>query len=419
MAEFLTFPGSKGGFAIGLLWQHEETPPTLRALRSSAFALGRSFRWSVVHASPEGAIQSGFCEPLPGMKPGSLKSLAAIVASHHRAPWNGIFHLEGDRYWYIAVRQGQAIITGGDRIGTLKDLALVRERHRTLGEWMEVDGTLQDLAAIVRTAKSVPALRDVQSGPWKAAAYATAACGGLAILGGCAWYWYDQQQTAEREAHLARQRALVAAQRANDEARQHTVPWPAQPEPAVFIDACRQEWNGQTLAEAGWTLGSWRCKQNRPGSLVIETTWRRDGGVALHAPGVLSQDGNQATASRVAATAFEHSRRDVLAVGEAQRVMWTYAQALGISLQLSMPPALLPSDGSAPVDSWLAMAIEIPFGAPPWLGPGQGLDAVAGLRLSEIAYDSVAQSWKGTATLYALRDGAPSPVAQLKVGSGN
>ncbi|TWG87968.1 pilin accessory protein (PilO) [Cupriavidus gilardii J11] len=419
MAEFLTFPGSKGGFAIGLLWQHEETPPTMRALRSSAFALGRSFRWGVVHASPEGAIQSGFCEPLPGIKPGSLKSLAAVVASHHRAPWNGIFHLEGNRYWYVAVRQGQAIITGGDRIGTLSDLTVVRERHRMLGEWMEVDGTLQDLAAIVRTAKAVPALRDVQSGPWKAAAYGAAACVGLASIVGAAWYWYDKQQTAEREAQMARQRAVVAAQRASDAARQHTVPWPAQPAPEAFIESCRQEWRRQALAEAGWALGSWRCLQNKPGTLAIETTWRRDGGVALHAPGALSQDGNQATASREAATDSEQSRKDVLAVGDAQRVMWTYAQTFGIALQLSMPPALLPSDGSGPVDSWLAMAVEIPFDAPPWLGPGQGLDAVAGLRLNEISYDAVTQSWKGAAKLYALRDGASSAVAHLKVGSAN
>lgn len=419
MAEFLTFPGSKGGFAIGLLWQHEETPPTLRSLRSSASTLGRSFRWSVVHASPEGSIQSGFCEPLPGMKPASLKSLAAVVASHHRAPWNGIFHLEGDRYWYVAVRQGQAIIAGGDRIGTLNDLTLAREHHRTLGEWTEVDGTLQDLAAMVRMAKTVPVLRDVQSGPWKATGYAVAAFVGSAVIGGAAWYWYDKQQTAEREAQMARQRALVAAQRANDAARQHTVPWPAQPAPAAFIDACKQEWNGQALAESGWTLGSWRCKQNRPGTIAIDTTWRRDGGLALHAPGVLSQDGNEATASRETATAFEPSRRDVLGTGDAQRIMWTYAQALGIALQLSMPPALLPSDGSGPVDSWLAMAVEIPFGAPPWLGHGEGLDAVAGLRLIEISYDAVAQSWKGTAKLYALRDGASSPGAHLKIGSAN
>ncbi|MNU05993.1 hypothetical protein D3C72_2510080 [compost metagenome] len=55
------------------------------------------------------------------------------------------------------------------------------------------------------------------------------------------------------------------------------------------------------------------------------------------------------------------------------------------------------------------MAADIGFGAPPWLGLGEGLDGVAGLRLTEVSYEASAQAWKGTGKLYAMRDGAVPP----------
>ncbi|MBY4898653.1 type 4b pilus protein PilO2 [Cupriavidus sp. AU9028] len=419
MAEILYFPGMKGGFALGLIWQHEETPPSLRSLRVSAAELGRSFRWSVVHQSPAGAIQSGFCEPLHGIRPASLRALAAEVASHHRAPWNGIFHLEGDRYWYIAVRQGHAIIPGGDRIGTIKDLTSLRERHRALGEWLEVDGTLQDLASIVRTTKSTTALRDVQSGPWKAAAYAGVAVASLAVVAGGAWYWYDQQQTAEREALAARQRAFAAAQLASEAARRESRPWAAEAVPSEFLNACRREWNGQALAHSGWPLASWRCRAVSQTAIAIDVTWHRSGGVALDAPGALSEDGNRAASTRDTATSFAPSGPDILAVSDARRALWTYAQRVGVALQVAMPPPLLPSDNGAPVDPWLLMTAEIPFGAPPWLGPGHGLDTVPALRLTEIGYDAATAVWNGKAKIYALRHGLPQATQRdVNVGGG-
>ncbi|MGX6566071.1 type 4b pilus protein PilO2 [Cupriavidus necator] len=411
MAEILSFPGLKGGFAIGLSWLHEEAQPSKGALRASALELGRNVRWGVVHESAEGAVQSGFCEPITGAKPAGLKPLAAIVASQHRQPWMGLFHLQGSRYWYVAVRQGHAVISGGDRVGTLEELTAVRAHHRALGEWTEVEGTLRDLAAMARTSKGVSAMRDVLTGPWKSTAYVAAAMVGTASLAGGGWYWYDQQQEAEREAQLMRQRAIAAAQRANEAARQRVLPWVEEAAPAAFLQACRRAWDSQALAEAGWTLAGWHCKPATSTTLTIETNWKRDGGVAANAPGVLTSDGNQANASSNAPAAFLPSASAVNSVAQAQRSMWTYAHGNGVGLQLTTPPALLPSNGNAPVDPWLAMTAEIAFGAPPWLGAGAGLDAVPGLRLTEVSYDAAAQTWKGTGKLYAMRDGASPPLA--------
>jgi len=409
MADILSFPGLKGGFAIGLSWQHEEEQPRRSALRAKALELGRNVRWGVVHQSAEGAVQSGFCEAIAGAKPAALKPLAAIVAGQHRQPWMGLFHLHGSRYWYIAVRQGHAVIAGGDRVGSLEELTTLRERHRALGDWTEVEGTLRDLASMARASKGVSVLRDVQSGPWKSAAYPVAAVAGVAALLAGGWYWYDQKQEAEREAQLMRQRAIVAAQRANEAARQQALPWVAEATPTAFLQACRRAWDRQALADAGWTLATWRCKPATTTTLTIETGWKRDGGVAANAPGVLSADGNQANATAHAPAVFLPSSRAVNAPSVAQRSMWTYAQGNGLSLQLTMPPALLPADGKSPADPWLAMSADIGFGAPPWLCAGEGLDAVAGLRLTEVSYEAAAQAWKGTGKLYAMRDSASLP----------
>ncbi|MNF18550.1 hypothetical protein D3C80_2226990 [compost metagenome] len=53
---------------------------------------------------------------------------------------------------------------------------------------------------MARASKGVSAMRDVLTGPWKSTAYVAAAIAGTAALAGGGWYWYDQQQKAEREA---------------------------------------------------------------------------------------------------------------------------------------------------------------------------------------------------------------------------
>ncbi|CAG9180268.1 hypothetical protein LMG23992_04192 [Cupriavidus laharis] len=405
MAEVLSFPGLKGGFAVGLSWQHEETQPSQSALRARALDLGRNGRWCVVHESTEGAVQTGFCEAIAGTKPARLKPLAAIVAGQHRQPWMGLFHLRGDVYWYVAVRQGHAVIAGGDRVGTLEEINPIRERHRALGEWTEIEGTLRDLATMARASKGVSVMRDALTGRWKSQAYTMAAVSGVMALIGGGWYWYDQQQEAEREAQRMQQRAIAAARLANEAARQQAAPWVEIAAPKELMLACRRAWDRQALAQGGWTLAGWRCKPATPTALTIETTWKREGGVADTAPGVLTVDGNLATETASAPAAFLPSSREISSSAEAQRAMWTYAQRNGVSLQLTLPPALLPTDGKTPVDPWLAMTADIGFGAPPWLGAGEGIEAVAGVRLTEISYEAANQTWKGTAKLYATRNG--------------
>jgi hypothetical protein len=415
MAQVLTFPGVRGAFAVGLSWQHEEHLPKASALRKSARQLGANVRWGVAFKNANGTFQSALCEPIAGVKLSRVKPLGAIVASAHSQPWTGLYHLGGDQYWYIAVRQAQAIVAGGDQVGTLAELASVRAHHQSLGGWTEIEGTLDDLAGLARQASNVPALRDVQTGSWRTAVLAATA---IALVAGTAfggWYLYDQQQEAERQAALARQRAAASARQAAAAAQQRVKPWMREPTPAMFFEACRAAWHDQSLAKPGWPLVSWHCKP-RLGSvpdrdtIAVETSWSRDGGLAADAPGALSADGQSANDSREISNPFgPPSNVDVLPLTAARKDIWMLAHAHGLSLRLSdpPPPPAQPDKNAPPPDPWIAVGANLTLAAPPWLDLAVAFERVPGLRITDLGYDARAQQWTANGTLYTARGAAP------------
>ena len=416
MAESLTIPGVKGAFAIGLTWQHEEIPPKRPALRANAISMGRNVRWAVVHTSAGGAVQSGYCEPISGVKPGKVKPLAAYVADRHPQPWRGIYQLDEDRYWYIAVRQGHAIIAGSDCVGSLSELAAVRAHHDGLGDWTEVDGSFDNLVQMARGAKrAVAALQDVHAGPWRTTAVASAVLGMLGVVAAGGWYWYDQQQEAER-AEIARKQAAFAAQQAKSAAAQFVYPWARDAMPSAFASACADAWEGQELGVKGWPLASWECKPS-PTGVAVGVGWKRDGGLAVDAPGFLGGDGSSSSRSLDVPVRFRGSSQQAENQAGAQRAMWSLAQAFGLDLQLTLQAAPIQKDTSVPPDPWVKYSAVLTLYAPPWTAPAGRLDDVPGLRINEISFDANTQKWKAIGTLYAMRAGAVRAVAN-RIDSG-
>lgn len=410
MAESLTIPGVKGAFAIGLTWQHEEVPPKRTALRANALGMGRNVRWAVVHTSAGGAVQSGYCEPINGVKPAKVKPLAAYVADRHPQPWRGVYRLDDERYWYIAVRQGQAIIAGSDCVGSLSELAAVRAHHDGFGDWSEFDGSFDELVQMARGAKrAVATLQDVHAGPWRTTAVATALVGVLAVFAAGGWYWYDQQQEAER-AEIARKQALFAAQQAKTAAAQFVYPWTREAMPSAFAGACAEAWEKQELGVKGWPLASWECKPS-PTGIAVGVGWKRDGGLAVDAPGFLGSDGSNSSSSADVRVQFGRSSQQAENQAAAQRAMWSLAQAFGMDLQLTLQAPPIQQDKSVPPDPWVKYSVALSLYAPPWSAPAGRLDDVPGLRVSEISFDAITQKWKAIGTLYAMRAGAVAAVA--------
>lgn len=410
MAEVLRLPGVKQAYVVGLFWRHEGAVPSAKVLRARSLGYGNA-RWGAVLKLENGTTHVGFCEPINGVKwPSRVTPLAAIVAPVHPQPWMGCYQIGDDRYWYIAVRNGQEVVPEGDQVLTREELDRVRERHQAYGEWNLVEGTLQDLAEIARATSSRHAgLRDVRSTSRLMLGRGVAAFVVIAVGVG-AWRWHVNQVEARRISQHAAQVAAFSrriAQVADS-------PWVSQPRPSDLFTACASAWHAQSLATAGWTLASWNCKLQAY-ELSINTVWSRDGGIAADAPGVLAKDAQHANASRSIPVSFATHLSNIIPEADAKRAAWSLAQAYGLTLTLEtavMPAPLLSAAGSerAPrSDSWIKAPISFNLVSAPWLDFGKSFDAVPGLRVTNIGFDVAAQQWTTSGTLYALRSvGVPS-----------
>lgn len=408
MADILTLPGA-GTFAYGLSWWHEDqyrgARPAVGALRKRA--RGMRQHWGVVRRTGADTFQTGVCKSIAGVKsPESLRPLAAIVADAHQQPWNGLYQIDENRYWYIAVRDANSIIQEGDQIGTREQLERVRERHRSeMGEWTEYNGTIADLAHIVQACPKLPdALRNLNAPNWKPKA-AGAAVGVLISAGAVGgWFWHERRLEAQRLADLAR------LPKAEPRAEVKIPPWTQLPMSTEVFDACAQAWSAQDLVRKGWALGTWRCKAQLR-AITIDVFWSRQGGLAVDAPGTLTPDGQGSNSSLSISTAFSTPAAEVLSDDAAHRMAWTLAQSHGITLQFRVIPTPEPMPGSngakkdAPPDPWVVSPADFTLPYAPWLGLSKPFGVVPALRVAEVAYDAKRGQWTANGTLYGLRGG--------------
>lgn len=414
MATVLKLDGVKGDFVVGLSWRHEDALPKAKALRDLAAEKGR---WGVVRETSAGAFQAGFCAPVEGVRNAArLRALAAVVADHMQQPWRGVYDIGDGLFWYIAVRDGQGILPDGDCVGTMAEVEEWHERDLAYGGWSEVEGTLADLAEILRGGVRAPALHDLQRRTWVVPLVAAAGVAVLGGAGGMAWRWHEQQLEQQRQAALARERAIQAALLAKRSAQARVLPWTRQPNPSQALDACKSAWSVQPLAVAGWMLSEWTCQVQGLAGVAVQATWQRSGGLAANAPGILGADAQRSSSTASVPARFVPSSPRALLGPAAQRAAWTLAERNGLALQLQPPPAPRPplpgaraTKGAQLPDPWTAQPLVVSSGAPFWSGLGGGFDAVPGLRIAEVSW-SAPGPWKVTGTLYALR---PGVVAQI------
>lgn len=405
MAELVILPGVKNQFAAGLSWRHSDSKPTSKQLREIALDEGR---WGIRRTTASGHHQVGTCDSVDGAKtPKGVRPLAAIVADHHKEPWMGLFPLEGGRYWYIAVRDGGEVIPGGDLIGTMDELMKVRDEHARLGQWNEVNGTIEDLVDMVRSTPVQRALKDLHRRPWVPVVFSA---GLLSIVGiGVSGALYVQHQHEEqaRQLQLQRARAIAAARKATADAEAHILPWTREPMAREAIDACQQAWAVQSLAQNGWPLAGWHCLISQKG-VVVNADWLRDGGVADDAPGTLGPDANTSSQSQQIAVAFSTPSSLAKPEDEAKRAIWTIAQETGVDLKLAAPlvQPILPGatpDRSQVSNVWSANHADFTSIAPPWMnGVDAQLGDLPGLRINTIDWTMKTQQWITRGTLYSL-----------------
>lgn len=401
MADTVTLPGLKHTFAVGMSWRHEDAVPKEKQLRALSLEEGR---WGIVRTTSTNAIQVAFCEPVSGMRAHQLRSLAAVVADHHPQPWMGLYKLADDRYWYIAVRDGQAVIPGGDRIGTFEEMVRVRDGHVSAhGEWKEIEGTAADLAEMAQMTPNAKPLRDMQSSAlalYTKLGIGTFMIGGLGLACVLAYQHFSEQTTVNTGVLNSLQTAQPVAK----------PPWLSAPMSSAVFENCHHAWSRQDLARKGWTLTGWSCSA-APNAVSVTTTWGRGGGLAVDAPGMLSADGESSTETVTEPATFGQPSTQTTLEAAARRIVWSLAQSHSLSLDLGVPaPTSAALPGAAQQVQqlpWITIPATFTSVAAPWSDLSSAFDAADGLRISSVAWDSTKHVWTLAGSLYASR---PVPV---------
>lgn len=386
-------------WAIGMRWRTYETEPARRELIADADDLDAQVMARRI--SPE-MRQVGFGGVDAGSTlPKRVFSLAAAVASNHAQPWLGIFRLRDDLWWYIAVRDGHAILPDGDVVGTEADILRARQQHQSFPDWQFVEGDAGDLATLLAgQGRRLPLHRVVPCRTKLPLLPLAAAVAGLSVVGGGGWYWHHHQVVlqAERAARLAAYRAKMRASQ--------VVQSPLQALPGViaWMDACGTIISRHGLLYEGWAVARVDCADGK-----VTFTWARGPGAtaSLRPPGDLAQSGD-AVVETISLPKLAPGQNDATSFAIANAALYGLIQSLGAKGQImaAAGPEGLP--GAAPPESDHGLAseqVQIETGFPPfsvdWSGvPGFRVTKLTTSALADGTQDDPSPSWQMTGVIY-------------------
>lgn len=266
----------------GLVWRSFASYPTLSERREDAQALDAE--WIILRQSSE-IIQAGFCSSIKNRNPKKLYSLAAAVAEEYQQPWCGVFKLNEKSWWYIAVRDGQAILPDGDVVGSHAKVRRIQKNHEYYGDWNVHEGTLEDLTPLLEFSKKnlrMGEAKSVEPTPiWKV--FASIFIVLALIVGGIAIYLehkYQVHQEAEKALH---------------EMVLNNSPLKTTPLPNDWLESCLSIIEPLPISKNGWLADKVSCTGNQANII-----WERlDSTTILSRPvGILSKDGNQVVQSQ-------------------------------------------------------------------------------------------------------------------------
>ena len=352
-------------WVVGLSWRSFSERPSLRERREDARSLRAD--WVALRETHDVA-QAGFCAEVPGRKPKRLYALAAVIAEEYKQPWMGVFKLQDNLWWYIAVRDGQAILPDGDVVGDYMTVLDVRRRHEAYGDWNVHDGTIDDLLPLLEFArKSVaPAqVKSIEPPPiWKGLLPTALAV--VTLVGGGALYIHHRHQV-----HKAAQEAFRAVINARE---QSLSPLLKTPRPNIWLAACEAVLSPQRLTENGWLADKISCA----GEVAI-IHWQRLGNATVLSmpPGDLSDDGNGVLQEKSLGHMPSGLNTMVSYVKEDEQ-LFALLQPIDVKVMLGKPVRF---SGHAFFTQDVSFALPIsPFGI--------DFDQVTGLRITSLEWET-------------------------------
>lgn len=376
-------------YVAGLTWRTFEDMPSRDGLRDMGDEIDA--RWCALRTG-DGAIQAGFCPGVDGPdKPGGAWALAAAIADVKPQPWLGIFHVADGLWWYIAVRDGNAVLPDGDVIGTEEEIHAARERHSGFDDWDYLEGGPDELAALLEQARKLrraAPLRRTDSP--SVLPYAIAAVSLLAA-GGALWWHHLPTRTP----------AMMALMRPAPKPAAPPV-WLRTPPPSSLLSSCTTAVDAMPISVNGWTLSKANCRLRGQAASATYTWDRAPGASAAYRPrGQLAVDGNSVL--MILPLHIDGTPGSSMALIQARVLgrFWSVMQVFGLRAHLSAaaPVKALPGTTPGVLSAPPALKVGITFpGAPARFGAV--LDAVPGLRLDDVRYQRTGDHWSASGALH-------------------
>lgn len=382
---------NKVSWLLGLSWRSFEEVPTRSDIKADAAQLETIWYATRIGKS---AIQCGFGNPSPASSTSAkgLYSLAALLADTEPQPWRGVFQIEENIWWYIAVRDGLAILPDGDQVGGLDMLLAAREKHASYGDWHEIEGNILNLSERIAAQNGkrtyVRSLKTERITTGQVIVLAM-----LLVFSVVGYMWWQHRAQAilkERLAAIAMLKSSMAAK----QNLAHSSPLLTTPDAERWLLACKTIIDATPLSiNGGWSLSGVDCISN-----AVNLVWKRKWGatVAVHPGGVLSD--NDTVVSTIRLPVLPVGKSETLELARAKTRLVASLQKTKINLQTNSFPVVpvLPGQVSTPAATVTQANLPFSFDT---LIPVFDLDFdVPGLRLSKIS--TTPTGWHVEGVLY-------------------
>lgn len=396
MARIIEIAGKK--WLVGLSWASYENHPNKVELREDADRLESD--WVAVRDNQQ-IVQAGFCPAIEGMKrPVKLASLGAYLADSHEQPWLGTFKIADNLWWYLAVRDGHAILPNGDIIGDEQEVVAARENHSGFMDWNYIEGGLDDLERFLTDIDAKPTMaKSLSSGAISGASLSVITITIAALIGGGYYYW-QEKQLQEAQAILQAQQAMKAQLEAGKPLPPAPSPLISTPLPNEWLNACKQIIYKQPLSLYGWELDKVMCD---PVSTHIYWLRKTGATVAERPDGILSAEGDSIDQTIDLQNIHNSEVDDSIDLEEAKLALRAWAQSAEFTLSINnTSPVVLP--GAEPLKDTNGNLLPAPrpqtsFTLDLSVSPlNLDFSSVPGLRLSKI--NTSGSTWHVEGTLY-------------------
>ena len=257
----------------------------------------------------------GYSETIEEMKYKKLPSLAVNIANSKKEPWMGVFDIGGGLYWYVAVRDNQAILPDGDIVGTKAEIDKIFNETISLDKWDTIieNGNIEDIANLI-TDSNIYVLK-YQNTVYTAIIIVL---GIIIALGGIYYY----------RSHFIKKPKIFIPKIFKQITPIKIPGFKIIPKPYLIFNSCKKTLSGIQTDYSGWRLTTLSCADNS----IVSIYDKQSFGTAILAPkGILSQNGMQITQTKVLNFSRPSDFRKLLQEQKVVSLIYGYKQELNLT----------------------------------------------------------------------------------------